>query len=84
MKIGWIKAKEDTKSFKMWKNLGMDVFEIEELEKTDDMISELVKKHYHTIILSNEVASFSEDIIKGKKKKGQWSICRREDMLEKN
>ena len=64
MKIGWIKAKQDKKSFKMWKNLGMDVFEIEELEKTDDMISELVKKHYHTIILSNEVASFSEDIIK--------------------
>lgn len=64
MKIGWIKSKEDKKSFKLWENLGLDVYKIEELEKTDETISELVKENYHTIIISNEVAAFSEDIIK--------------------
>ena len=64
MKIGWIKAKNDNKSFKVWKNLGLDVYEIEELEETDNMISKLVAQNYHTIFVSNEVAAFSEDIIK--------------------
>ena len=64
MKIGWIKASNDNKSFKLWKNLGLDVYEIENLEKADDMISKLVNDKYHTIIISDEVASFSEDIIK--------------------
>ena len=33
-------------------------------EKTDEKIRELVDKNYTTIVVSNEVASFSEDIIK--------------------
>ena len=32
--------------------------------KTDEKIRELVDKNYTTIVVSNEVASFSEDIIK--------------------
>ena len=63
MKISWIKSKGDTQSFKMFKNLGFDVYEVEDLEKTDEKINELVKQEYKTIILTNEIASFSEDII---------------------
>lgn len=74
MKIGWIKAKQDEESFKVWKNLGLDVYEIEELEKADDMISKLVKENYHTIIISNEIAAFSEDIIKVYNRKDNVNI----------
>lgn len=42
----------------------MDVYDIEDLEKTDEKIQELVNKNYNTIVISNEVAYFSEDIIK--------------------
>lgn len=42
----------------------MDVYDIADLDKTDEKIKELVDKHYTTIVISNEVASFSEDIIK--------------------
>ncbi len=64
MRISWLKAKDDEKSFKFQKNMGFDVYEIEDLEKTDNKINELVEKKYHTIILSNEIAGFSTDIIK--------------------
>ncbi len=64
MKISWLKAKNDNKSFKFQKNMGFDVYEIEDLEDTDNKINELVQEKYNTIILSNEVASFSTDIIK--------------------
>lgn len=42
----------------------MDVYEINDLEKTDEKIRELVEQKYNTIVISNEVASFSGDIIK--------------------
>lgn len=64
MGISWLKSSNDNKSFKLFKGLGMDVYEIDDLEKTDEKIKELVEQKYNTIILSNEVASFSEDIIK--------------------
>lgn len=64
MRISWLKGKEDDKSFRFQKNMGWDVYEIEDLEKTDDKIGELVNGKYNTIILSNEVAGFSSDIIK--------------------
>ncbi len=63
MRISWLKSKEDDRSFRFQKNIGLDVFEIEDLEKTDEKLNEL-SQNYHTIILSNEVASFSGDIIK--------------------
>ncbi len=63
MKISWLKSSQDEKSFKFQKNLGFDVYELEDLEQTDNKLEELVK-NYHTIVLSNEVASFSTDIIK--------------------
>lgn len=63
MRISWLRAKDDDKSFRFQKNIGLDVYEIEDLEETDKRIKEL-KDSYHTIVISNEVASFSSDIIK--------------------
>ena len=64
MAISWIKSSKDKKSFKVFKSLGMDVYELDDLEKVDDKIKELVEQKYDTIVISNEVASFSEDIVK--------------------
>ena len=64
MAISWLKSSNDKKSFKVFKSLGMDVYDIKDLEKTDDKIKELVEQKYDTIVISNEVASFSSDIIK--------------------
>lgn len=64
MGISWLKSSRDNKSFKLFKGLGMDVYEIDDLDKTDEKIKELVEQKYNTIIISNEIASFSEDIIK--------------------
>lgn len=64
MKVSWIKYEKDAKSFRMPETLGFDVFKLQDLEQTDKTIKELIKKDYDTIILSNEVAGFSEDIIK--------------------
>lgn len=64
MKISWLKLKEDKNSFKVFKNIGFDVYDIEEPEDTDKKIKELVSNNYKTIVISNELAGFSEDIIK--------------------
>lgn len=63
MKISWLKAWTDNKSFRFQEHMGFDVFKIEDLDKTDEKINELVNNKYNTIILSNEVAAFSSDII---------------------
>lgn len=64
MKISLIKSKNDTSSFKMFKGLGFDVIELDDLEQTDEEIRKLAQNEYDTIVLTNEVAGFSEDIIK--------------------
>ena len=64
MKISWVKYKYDVDSFKMPEALGFDVYKIEDPETTDEKISELVKKDYRMVVVSDEIASFSEDIIK--------------------
>ncbi|MCI9178317.1 MAG: hypothetical protein HFJ28_07255 [Clostridia bacterium] len=64
MKISWLKYEKDTKSFRLPQALGFDVFSLYDLEETDKVMKQLVKEDYDTIILSNEVAGFSEDIIK--------------------
>ena len=63
MRISWIKYSKDNKSFKVFKSLGMDVFDVEDLDLTDKKIEELIDKKYKTIIISNELAFFSQDII---------------------
>lgn len=67
MKISWVKYKQDD-SFNFFKNAGFDVYDIDNLDKVDEKLTELIENNYKTIILSNEVASFSEDIIKKYKK----------------
>lgn len=52
------------KFFIAWKIRFLRVFKLQDLEQTDKKIEELVKKQYDTIIVSNDVASFSENIIK--------------------
>lgn len=64
LKISWLKLKEDNNSFRIFKNIGLDVYDIEDGEDTDKKIQELVNNHYRTIVISNELAGFSEDIIK--------------------
>lgn len=73
MKISWIKYKEDD-SFKLFKNLGMDVYDIDDFDMVDNKLKELVDNNYKTIVLSNQVASFSEDIIKKYQKSEDISI----------
>lgn len=63
MKITWLKCSNDKKSFKMFEKLGAEVQNIEDLEETDKKIKELIKSDYTTIVMTNEVASFSESII---------------------
>lgn len=63
MKVSWIRAEGDNKNFEMLKKLGFDVYSIDEPENTDKKIEELVNNDCKIIILSNEIASFSSDII---------------------
>lgn len=64
MKISWLKYEKDKKSFRLPQALGFDVFLLDDLDKTDETMKKLIQQHYDTIVLSNEVAGFSEDIIK--------------------
>ncbi len=64
MKITLMKGKNDNKSYKMFEMLGFDVCKLDDLENTDAKIKELINQDYRTIIMTNEVASFSESIIK--------------------
>ncbi|MCL2383296.1 MAG: hypothetical protein FWC79_03950 [Oscillospiraceae bacterium] len=64
MKVSWIKFAKDKKSFRIFKSLGLDVFDVENPDDTDKKIAELINDNYSTFIISNELASFSEDIIK--------------------
>ena len=64
MKVSWIKYEKDKNSFKIPENLGFDVFKIQDIEETDNQIKQLIKDQYNTIIITNQIASTSQDIIK--------------------
>lgn len=64
MKISWIKYEKDKKNFRLPEKLGFDVFNLDDLEKIDETVKNLIQNEYDTIVLSNQVAGFSEDIIK--------------------
>lgn len=64
MRISWIKYEKDNINFKIPEALGMNVCKLNDLENIDNTIKNLIKDNYNTIIISNEVAGFSEDIIK--------------------
>ena len=63
MKVSWLKYEKDENSFKIPEALGFDVIRLENPEETDNKIKELMKKEYKMIVVSNEIAGFSEDII---------------------
>ena len=64
MKISWIKYEKDNRNFNIPERLGFDVFKLSNPENTDKKINELINNNYDTIFITNEIASFSEDIIK--------------------
>ncbi len=64
MKISCIKSKKDSSSFDFLQRFGVKVYELDNLEKTDETIAKLAKEQFTTIFLTNEIAGFSEDIIK--------------------
>lgn len=64
MKVSWIKYAKDKESFRMVEALGFDVFKLQNPEQTDNKIKELIKQDYKMVVLSDEIASFSQDIIK--------------------
>ena len=64
MKVSWIKYEKDNNSFKIPEALGFEVYRLKDPEQTDEKIKELMKQDYRMIVVSNEIAGFSEDIIK--------------------
>jgi len=74
LKISWLKTKNDKESFKVFQNLGFSVYNLEEPENTDEKIKELIENNCKTIVLSNEIASFSKDIITKYNKQDDISI----------
>lgn len=62
MKISFIKYEKEQK-YNIPKMAGMNVEEIIEPEQVDNKIKELKDKDYTTIVISNELASFSEKIV---------------------
>ncbi|NLC88278.1 MAG: hypothetical protein GX682_05910 [Clostridiaceae bacterium] len=74
MKISCIKQKQDDDNFRIIEKLGMNISYINNPEEVDEEIKKLVSQNYDTIILSNEIAGFSEDIIKKYKKNKDINI----------
>ena len=74
MRFSCIRSKDDNSSFHMLQAMGAKIFELDDLEKTDEIISNLVNENYRTIFLSNEVAGFSEDILKKYKNNANVNI----------
>lgn len=64
MKLALVKGNEDKKSFRIFEALGAEIEKVQDLEKTDKTIQKLIRNEYTTIIITNEIAGFSEDIIK--------------------
>lgn len=60
MKATFIKYEKD---YKIPRLLGMNIEEITKPEEIDNKIEKLKKQKYTTIVISNELASFSQDII---------------------
>lgn len=64
MKISWIKQEKDNENFKVAERLGMEVHRLSNPEEVDKTMEKLAHQNYNMIVLSNEIAGFSEDIIK--------------------
>ena len=64
MKISWIQEENDNRNFVIAEKLGLGVYRLSNPEDVDRTMKELIEKNCRNIILSNEIAGFSEDIIK--------------------
>lgn len=62
MRVSWVKLENDKKSFRLPENLGFDVFCVNGSDNVDDKIDELITKDYSTIVVTNDVAGFSQKI----------------------
>lgn len=63
MKISFLKYYKDKDSFNMLKKMGMNVIEVREPEQIDSIIENLKQEKYTSIVIQDELASFSKDII---------------------
>ncbi len=64
MKISFIKYEKDINKYNIPKLLGINVEEVKEPEDIDKKIDELKEQQYTTIVIPNELASFSEKLEK--------------------
>lgn len=74
MSISCVKSSKDNRNFKLFKAFGFEVHELDDLERADETIERLIKDQYNTIVVSNEVANFSQDIITKYNKKDNINI----------
>lgn len=74
MKLSWIKLEKDHQNFQMAEKLGMSVQHLQSPEQIDEKLEELIKQDYDTIMISNELAGFSENIIKKYQKENRIKI----------
>lgn len=74
LNISFIKYKNDTRKFNFFKAFGANIIELDNPEDIDIELEKLYKNDCRNIILSNEVANFSEDIIKKYKTNENISI----------
>ena len=74
MKTVFLKSYTDKKSFKIFESFGAEAKVIEDLERTDETIKSLVQNNYKTIVMTSEVAGFSESIIKKYNKRDDIKI----------
>lgn len=64
MRVSWIKQENDNKNFRIAEKLGMSVYRLQNPEEVDNKIKTIINEKFDTIVLSNDIAGFSEDIIK--------------------
>ena len=64
MKISWIKSSDDKDNFKFVENMGFEVVKINNKDEIDNTLQELITEKKDTIVITQELAGFSEDIIK--------------------
>lgn len=62
MRVSFIKYEKE-KNYQIPKLLGMNIEEIKRPDQIDEKIEQLKKDKYTTIVIPNELASFSENII---------------------
>lgn len=63
MKTSFIKNANDKNNYAIAKGFGIEIFEIDNPENIDNKIDELVQEQYRTIIIPDDLASFSQNII---------------------